>query len=160
MFRRLCRLKLGPGRSNGRVVGVDERREKRPRVYTKGRKKEEPIRRMKRRLGRWKECRRTSAGGQPFLSLSLSLSLFFSFSLLLPERFSLHPLPSRGNGEYSPPDASVLVRPVTSLPSIFRLISPGAHAPSPFLCLPSSLLPPSMPRTYLRDCGGGGGGGC
>jgi len=27
--------------------------------------REGPIRRMKRRLARWKECRRTSAGGQP-----------------------------------------------------------------------------------------------
>lgn len=79
-FRRLPRLKLGPEQSNARV-GADEREAA---ESTKGRKKEEPIRRMKRRLGRWKECRRTSAGGQPR-----------EVSLSLPERFSLHPLPSR-----------------------------------------------------------------
>lgn len=75
MFRRLSRLKLGPELSNAGVVGAEKEGE--AAENTKGRKKEEPIRRMKRRLGLWKECRRTSAGGQPrAIPLSLSLSRF------------------------------------------------------------------------------------
>lgn len=66
---------MGPELSNAGVVGAEKEGE--AAENTKGRKKEEPIRRMKRRLGLWKECRRTSAGGQPrAIPLSLSLSRF------------------------------------------------------------------------------------
>ena len=84
---------------------------------------------MKRRLGRWKECRRTSAGGQPrAVSFSLSLSL----SLTSRTRFSLHPLRIL---------SSRCLRPRSSRNILTFYLRPS-----------SASLPSAPPRTRLRDC--------
>lgn len=119
MFRRLSRLKLGPELSNAGVVGAEKEGE--AAENTKGRKKEEPIRRMKRRLGLWKECRRTSAGGQP---RAIPLSLSLASRTLLP------PPPSGGNREYSiTPSPSSPLSSMAASSSILQLIPLSAHIP-------------------------------
>lgn len=121
MFRRLSRLKLGPELSNAGVVGAEKEGE--AAENTKGRKKEKPIRRMKRRLGLWKECRRTSAGGQPrAIPLSLSLSRFQNATPLL------HP--SGGNREYSiTPSPSSPLSSMAASSSILQPTPLSAHIP-------------------------------
>ena len=96
MFRRLSRLKLGPDRLTGGAGRLAKRMGKVQRSQgskgerygnTKGREREGPIRRMKRRLVRWKECRRTSAGGQPRARLLSRIQKALSPRLSLPSRY-------------------------------------------------------------------------
>lgn len=76
---------------------------------------------MKRRLGLWKECRRTSAGGQP---RAIPLSLSLASRTLLP------PPPSGGNREYSiTPSPSSPLSSMAASSSILQLILLSAHIP-------------------------------
>lgn len=81
---------------------------------------------MKRRLGLWKECRRTSAGGQP---RAIPLSLFLSrFQNATP---SSTLCPSRGNREYSiTPSPSSPLSSMAASSSILQLIPLSVHIPT------------------------------
>lgn len=87
MFRRLSRLKLGPDRLTGGAGRLAKRMGKVQRSQGSKGEREGPIRRMKRRLVRWKECRRTSAGGQPRARLLSRIQKALSPRLSLPSRY-------------------------------------------------------------------------
>lgn len=135
-------------KAGGRFKGVsskEEREREDTRSDTKQREGEGPIRRMKRRLARWKECRRTSAGGQPcargfsLASRRLSPALaVFAFAVYKRE----YPVP-----------LTACFKPSSPFLRCRRLLLLSSHRRRRrrSLSVPCSL---ANGRAHARDCGG------
>lgn len=130
-------------KAGGRFKGVsskEEREREDTRSDTKQREGEGPIRRMKRRLARWKECRRTSAGGQP-CARGFSLA---SRRLSRPGRLCL-----RGIQERIPCPSHRLFQTFLSLPP---LPPPSSPLVTPSSSSSSIALRPLLPCKRTGTC--------
>lgn len=130
-------------KAGGRFKGVSSKEEREreredTRSDTKQREGEGPIRRMKRRLARWKECRRTSAGGQPCArGFSLASRRLSRPGRLLPSRYTREntlslsppvsnlPLPSSAAAAFFSSRHTVVVVVVDRSPSLAPLQTDG-----------------------------------